>query len=58
MEHEGSVEKVMGVLKKRFGDFEQSLRRLEIDEGGVHVGERLSGMRGVLTGVPEQVDEG
>ncbi|PSQ22376.1 recombinase RecA [Halobacteriales archaeon QS_9_67_17] len=58
MEHGGSVEKVMGVLKKRFGDFEQSLRRLEIDEGGVHVGERLSGMRGVLTGVPEQVDEG
>ena len=58
MERDGAVEKVMGVLKKRFGDFEQSLRRLDIGEGGVHVGEQLSGMRGVLTGVPEQVDDG
>ncbi|MFB6118150.1 ATPase domain-containing protein [Halosegnis sp.] len=57
IERMGSIEKVIGVLKKRFGDFERSLRELEISEGGVDVGDRLTGMRGLLTGIPEEVDD-
>ncbi|MFC7176129.1 ATPase domain-containing protein [Halosegnis marinus] len=56
MEVDGEIAKAVGVLKKRFGDFEQSLRSLAIDEGGVRVGDRLTGMRGILTGIPERVD--
>jgi circadian clock protein KaiC len=41
------------VLKKRFGGFDQSLRELQIDPGGLHVGDRLSGYRGALPGTPE-----
>jgi circadian clock protein KaiC len=54
LEVDGDIEKAIGVLKKRFGGFEQSLRELQIDTGGLQVGERLSGYRGILTGTPEQ----
>ena len=57
LEVDGDIEKAIGVLKKRFGGFEQSLRKLRIDTGGLHVGEQLSGYRGILTGTPEQTSE-
>ncbi|AZH26459.1 RAD55 family ATPase [Haloplanus aerogenes] len=57
LEVDGDIEKAIGVLKKRFGGFEQSLRELWIDTGGLHVGERLSGYRGILTGTPEPTTE-
>jgi len=57
LELDGEVSKAIGVLKKRFGPFEQSLRALTIDGEGVVVGERLTGLRGVLTGTPERVTE-
>jgi circadian clock protein KaiC len=56
LEIDGEIQKTVGVLKKRFGDFEQSLRELSISEQGVEVGPKLSGMRGILTGVPERTD--
>jgi circadian clock protein KaiC len=40
------------VLKKRFGDFERTVRELSITSDGVVVGEKLTGIRGVLTGIP------
>lgn len=58
VERNGEIGKVVGVLKKRFGKFERSLRELTIDEGGIQVGDRLTGLRGILTGVPERVDGG
>jgi len=57
MEIDGGIRKTVGVLKKRFGDFEQSLREMSISEDGVEVGPKLTGMRGILTGIPERTDE-
>lgn len=56
LEMDGDIEKAIGVLKKRFGDFEHSLRELSIDEDGLHVGNRLSGYQGLLTGTPVQTN--
>lgn len=49
----GQLRKAIGVLKKRSGDFEKSLRELEITRYGLKVGPPLSGLRGILSGVPE-----
>jgi len=56
LEMEGELRKVAGVLKKRVGDFERSVREFEITEEGVAVGEPLTGLHGVLRGAPEFVD--
>lgn len=58
IEMEGQIKKAIGVLKKRFGGFEHTLRELRIGDGGVHVGDELSAYRGLLTGTPEPVDDG
>jgi circadian clock protein KaiC len=54
MELDGELRRVIGVLKKRLSDFEKRLRELQITSEGVKVGEPLSGMRGILRGVPER----
>jgi circadian clock protein KaiC len=54
VEIDGEIRKTVGVLKKRFGDFERALRELSITADGVVVGEKLTGLRGLLTGVPER----
>jgi circadian clock protein KaiC len=53
----GEIRKAMGMLKKRTGTFERTLReyRIEQDDGLV-VGGPLTGLRGVLTGTPEFAD--
>jgi circadian clock protein KaiC len=55
-EHQGRVIKVLGCLKKRLGHFESELRELILRPGpnGIVVGPALTGMRGILTGVPSQ----
>ena len=54
----GEIRKSIGVLKKRLGEFESALRSFRIDSDGLHVGEPLTGLRGVLTGTPTStVDE-
>jgi len=55
LEMDGEMRKAVGVLKKRVGDFEKTLREFEITGAGIRVGEPLDGVRGVLTGIPEQV---
>jgi circadian clock protein KaiC len=57
LEVEGEIEKAIGVLKKRFGDFEKSLRKLAIDSEGLHVGDQLTGYQGLLTGTPERAHD-
>ena len=52
IEIDGEIRKAIGVLKKRFGDFEGSLRELDIGADGLHVGEPLTGLGGLLTGTP------
>jgi circadian clock protein KaiC len=56
LEMDGELRKVIGVLKKRVGDFGKALRELQITDRGIRVGAPLSGLRGVLTGTPEWVD--
>jgi circadian clock protein KaiC len=54
-EHEGTIKKAVSVLKKRSGVHEDSIRQLWFDALGVHLGEPLMHLRGVLTGVPTEV---
>jgi len=56
LEIDGELRKVIGVLKKRVGDFEKGLREIRITGGGIRLGEPLAGLRGLLTGTPERVD--
>jgi circadian clock protein KaiC len=51
-EHGGKVKKAISVLKKRSGTHEESIRQIWFDEKGIHLGEPLLHLRGVLTGVP------
>lgn len=57
VELEGSLSRVLGVLKKRTGGFEMSLREFEIAADGVRVGEPLGHLHGLLGGSPRPVDE-
>lgn len=52
LEYQGSIDKVIGVLKMRTSDFEDTLRRLEFTKFGISVGEPLTGLSGILTGTP------
>lgn len=56
-EADGRVRKAISTAKKRGGAHENLIRELTIDSAGVHVGEPLSGFRGVLTGQPEFVGD-
>ncbi|WP_036480477.1 ATPase domain-containing protein [Myxosarcina sp. GI1] len=49
----GKLRKAIGVLKKRVSDFERTLREFTITKYGIKVGEPLSQLRGILSGVPE-----
>ena len=53
LELHGELRKAIGVLKKRVSDFERTLREFKITKYGIKVGEPLSQLRGILSGVPE-----
>jgi circadian clock protein KaiC len=55
-EHDGMVKKAISVLKRRTGQHEQSIRQIWFAHDGIHLSEPLDGLRGVLTGVPEERD--
>lgn len=57
-EHESQVIKVIGCLKKRLGDFQPELRVLRITREGLKVSEKLTFLRGILTGVPSYEPNG
>ncbi|WP_148863547.1 ATPase domain-containing protein [Marinobacter fonticola] len=52
LEVEGEVRKTIGVLKKRTGNFEKSLREFEISDDGIKVGAPLRHLQGILRGLP------
>jgi circadian clock protein KaiC len=59
LELSGEVRKGVGTLKKRTGTFERTLREFRIEpEEGLVLGDPLTGLRGVLTGTPELIDDG
>ena len=48
---DGGLERVIGVLKKRLGEFETTFRAFDISTGvGLAVGEQFTGSRGVFSG--------
>jgi circadian clock protein KaiC len=49
----GELHKAVSVLKRRIGRHARDIRELVMDERGVRVGERLSGLQGVFSGVPQ-----
>lgn len=53
LELNGELRKAIGVLKKRMSDFERSIREFEITSGGIKVGSKMTNLRGILTGMPE-----
>ncbi len=55
-EHAGAVRKAISVVKKRSGPHEDTIRQLWFNASGVHLGPPLSHLRGVLTGVPVEVE--
>lgn len=55
-EYAGKVKKAISVVKKRSGAHEASIRELRFDEHGIHLSEPLQEFRGILTGVPVQID--
>lgn len=54
-EHEGAIKKAISVVKKRSGAHEQSIRQICFGADGIQLSEPLTTMRGVLTGVPVEV---
>jgi circadian clock protein KaiC len=52
----GEVRQAISVLKKRTGYHERSIRELRISDKGLHIGDPLRGYRGILTGVPQEID--
>lgn len=56
LELNGELRKAIGVLKKRVSDFERTLREFKITKYGIKVGEPLSQLRGILTGVPKSIN--
>ncbi|MXR51707.1 AAA family ATPase [Halovenus sp. WSH3] len=56
IELDGELERVVGVLKKRVGDFETTPRQFRVTADGLEVGAPLTGMHGILDGVPDRTD--
>lgn len=56
-EARGAVRKAISIMKKRAAKHETTIRELFIRETGLGLGEPLREFRGVLTGVPEYVDD-
>jgi circadian clock protein KaiC len=55
-EHLGNVKKAISALKKRTGAHEEAIREIWFDENGIHLSEPLMRLRGILTGVPTEMD--
>jgi circadian clock protein KaiC len=52
IEMEGTLRKTIGVLKKRVGTFEHTLREFTLTEDGIVVGDQLTNVSGILQGTP------
>lgn len=52
-EVEGRLRKALSILKKRSGPHETTIRDLQLDQRGVHVGPPLTNLHGVIGGMPQ-----
>lgn len=53
----GVVKKAISVIKQRSGLHETSIRELSFSKDGIFVGKPLTELRGVLSGIPEVIDD-
>ena len=56
LELNGELRKAIGVLKKRMSDFERTIREFDITAEGLKVGKKMTNLRGILTGMPENMN--
>lgn len=54
LERGGELQRVVGVLKKRVSGFETVPRQFRITDAGIEVGEPLTGVSGIINGIPER----
>jgi len=52
----GAVKQAISVIKKRSGNHERTIREIKVGRDGIKVGEALSNLQGVLTGVPSLIE--
>ena len=57
IERDGHIERVVGMLKKRVGKFEDTLRLFTFTDDGIEVGSPMTDVRGILEGTPELIEE-
>lgn len=55
-EHAGRVRKAISVVKNRSGPHEESIRELRMGRDGLSLSEPLTRFRGILTGVPVELE--
>jgi circadian clock protein KaiC len=56
-EERGGVKQALSVIKKRSGNHERTIREMKIGKNGIEVGQPLTNLQGVLTGVPSFVKD-
>ena len=56
-EYAGRVKKAISVVKKRSGAHEESIRELRFNSDGIYLTEPLTQFRGILTGVPVEIEK-
>ncbi len=56
IEIQGEIHRTVGVLKKRMTGFERALRKWDISRYGITVGPPMTNLRGILSGIPELVE--
>jgi circadian clock protein KaiC len=55
-EAKGALKQALSVVKKRTGNHERTIREMKVCKGGIHLGNPLSDLQGVLTGVPSFIN--
>ena len=56
IEIQGEIHRTVGVLKKRMTGFERTLRKWDITHYGITVGPPMTNLRGILSGIPELIE--
>lgn len=55
VEMDGTVARTLNVLKMRSSTHDVKFHRVELTERGLHVGDALEGLQGLLTGIPRRI---
>ena len=57
VELEGEIRRMLSVLKMRRSDHDERFHRFDIGAQGIEIGERLTGLQGLLTGLPSKAGD-